>query len=950
MNDDRELTPMMKQYYAAKEAAKGALLLFRMGDFYEMFNEDAIKASQTLNITLTTRDRNKANGMPMAGFPWQHLDNYLSRLVKAGHRVAVCDQMEDPKKAKTIVKREVTRIVTPGTLNDESMLDPRSSNYLASIYVSDGRTSLKLSKTGKKERSFSSPKQSLFSFESDCGSSGSIDTANDGPRRDHGLQAGNTSQNLCDATEQRLEADRLVGISWVELSTGYFYATTTTIGEVFNHLARISPAECLVQDEEARAVFPEWLQERITITLRPDWVFSKDRAFDTLSRHFGVTTFEGMGFNEGGSDVLALQAAGATLDFLIETQKQSLEYIAALLPYRGSNYLEIDESTRRSLEIAQTFREGRRDGTLLTTIDRCVTPMGSRLLANWVACPLIDVSLIEMRQDAIEELISRASDASSLRDLLRGVSDLERLISKIVQGRGVPRDLLNIGKTLQILPVIKNFLETTSSHLLQTFRQALSSHAHLCDELIRAFKDDCPLNYREGNFIADGYSAELDEYRGIYKGDNNWLKEYQASECRRTGISNLRVGYTSVFGFYIEISRSKGASVTIPENYVRKQTLKNVERFTTEELRQYEEKFLNAREEAINLEISLLSELQQLVASERAGIQKSAAALAHLDVLLGLADLAVSQQYCRPKMVAEPVLEIHNGRHPVLDATSSRGDFVPNDSFCNDDKGIIHLITGPNMAGKSTFIRQTALLVILAQIGSFIPAETATIGVVDRVFARVGASDELTRGQSTFMVEMIETARILNNATSSSLVILDEIGRGTSTYDGMALAWAIAEYLAKRIKCRSFFATHYHELTELADLFPTVSNLNVVVREWKDEIAFIHKIEEGAANKSYGVNVAKLAGIPTKVVERAKQILNGLEKARVSELSSTVRRTLRSSSVPKRIKVTTPESVVQFSLFGNDDHPVIQELRNLDVENLTEAEALSIIHRWKEMA
>lgn len=950
MNDDRELTPMMKQYYAAKEAAKGALLLFRMGDFYEMFNEDAIKASQTLNITLTTRDRNKANGMPMAGFPWQHLDNYLSRLVKAGHRVAVCDQMEDPKKAKTIVKREVTRIVTPGTLIDESMLDPRSSNYLASVYVSDERASLKLTKTGKKDKSLSQPTQSLFSFENGCGTQDLNDATNDANRREHDLQAGNTSQKLCRDSEQRIEKERLVGISWVELSTGYFYATTTTFGELFNHLARISPAECLVQDEEARSVFPEWLQERVTITQRPDWVFSKDRAFDTLSRHFGVTTFEGMGFNEDGSDVLALQAAGATLDFLMETQKQSLEYIASLLPYRGSNYLEIDESTRRSLEIAQTFREGRRDGTLLTTIDRCVTPMGSRLLANWVACPLLDVSLIEMRQDAIEELINLASDASSLRDLLRGVSDLERLISKIVQGRGVPRDLLNVGKTLQILPVIKSFLETTSSHLLQTFGRALSSHVQLCDELIRAFKDDCPLNYREGNFIADGYSAQLDEYRGIYKGDNNWLKEYQERESKRTGISNLRVGYTSVFGFYIEISRSKGASETIPENYVRKQTLKNVERFTTEELRQYEEKFLNAREEAIDLEMALLAELQQQVASERAGIQKSAAVLAHLDVLLGLADLAVSQQYCRPKIVSEPILEIHNGRHPVLDATSSRGDFVPNDSFCNEDKGIIHLITGPNMAGKSTFIRQTALLVILAQIGSFIPAERATIGVVDRVFARVGASDELTRGQSTFMVEMIETARILNNATSSSLVILDEIGRGTSTYDGMALAWAIAEYLAKRIKCRSFFATHYHELTELADLFPNVSNLNVVVREWKDEIAFIHKIEEGAANKSYGVNVAKLAGIPTKVVERAKQILNGLEKARVSELSSTVRKTLRSASVPKKIKVTTTESVIQFSLFGNDEHPIIQELRNLDVENLTESEALSIINRWKEMA
>lgn len=951
MNEDRELTPMMRQYYEAKEKSNGALLLFRMGDFYEMFNDDAYKAAKTLNITVTTRDRNKADAMPMAGFPWQHLDNYLARLVRAGHRVAVCDQMEDPKKAKSIVKREVTRIVTPGTLMDESMLDPRTSNYLAAIYISDERASQKIVKTEKKTRpqAFSGP--SLFGPAPEEPAAQTIPEPASGdvdPNFGAGFSATSVRTGKKDSSdESSISANRLVGLAWVELSTGYFFATTTTFGELFDHLARINPAECLIQ-EDVRAQFPEWILERTTLTQRPGWVYSRHTAFDTLYRHFQVSTFEGFGFKDGTSDVLALQAAGAALDFLKETQRQSLDFIATLTPYRGAQFLEIDESTRRSLEIVQTYRDGRRDGSLLAMIDRCSTPMGSRLLADWLACPLVDVARIGMRQDCVEELISLGSEVTTLRNRLRGASDLERLISRIVQERGTPREMVNIAKTLQILPEFKAFLTGSSSQLLQILGEQISLQEDLRDELLRAFREDVPLNYRDGGYINDGYNAELDECRKMRHGNKEWLEAFQAREAQRTGIPNLRVGYTGVFGFYIEISRAKGAADNIPADYIRKQTLKNVERFTTEELHEYEEKALTADERAKELESDLFSELQRQVAAVRADIQRTAGALAHLDVLVSFADLAASQQYCRPRIVREPIIEIKDGRHPVLDLTCSSGEFVPNDAYCNDEKGYVHLITGPNMAGKSTFIRQTALLVLMAQMGAFIPASEATIGVVDRIFARVGASDELTRGQSTFMVEMIETARILNNATPSSLVILDEIGRGTSTYDGVALAWAIAEHIAKKIKCRTFFATHYHELTDLSEVCPNVSNLNVVVREWRDEIAFIHKIAEGSADKSYGVHVAKLAGVPQTVVKRAQQILEGLEEARVTETTEAVRQTLRTLSSKASSAKKNADSVVQFSLFGATDHPVVAELRELDLESLSPMEALLTIERWKK--
>lgn len=925
MNDD--LTPMMRQYFEAKEASKGALLLFRMGDFYEMFFDDAYKAGETLGITVTSRDRNKSSSeaTPMAGFPWQHLDAYLARLVAAGHRVAVCDQMEDPKKCKTIVRREVTRIVTPGTMMDESMLDPRQSNFLASVYISSDR----------RAKSVKSPRKI---------GSRDFETESFAPKRDTVPQGASDSKDEKSASalfESTIPPNRLVGLAWVELSTGQFCASTVTFGELFDQIARISPAECLIQ-EELRAHFPEWLLERTTLTERPGWAFRKQTAFDTLAKHFHLKTFEGFGFSETGEDEYALQAAGGALDYLLETQRQSLEYIDTLTPYRGGNYLEIDESTRRSLEISQTYRDGRRDGSFLATIDRCVTSMGSRLLAEWTAYPLTDRARIVARQNAIEELLGRATETDTIRELFRNVFDLERIISRVVQERGTPRELISIAKTLQILPQFKSFLDASSSVLLKSLGERIDLLEDLCDELTRAFGDEAPLSYRDGGFVQDGYSSKLDEYRRLQRGSKEWLVQYQAHEIERTGIANLRVGFTSVFGYYIEVSRAQVDKV--PIDYVRKQTLKNVERYITPELKDYEEKALGAQELALELEMTIFSELQRKAASVRANIQRAASVLAHLDALAGLANLALSRNYCRPEMVEEPILSIKEGRHPSLDVNSPSGEFVPNDAHCDSERGYIHLITGPNMAGKSTFIRQTALLVLLAQIGSFIPAKEAKIGIVDRIFARVGASDELTRGQSTFMVEMIETARILNNATPNSLVILDEIGRGTSTYDGVSLAWAIVEYISKKIKCRTFFATHYHELTDLDAVCEGVNNLNVAVREWKGEIAFLHKIKSGAADKSYGIHVARLAGAPREVVDRAKEILAGLEASQVTATTDVMRKALRELSNKSR-KENAP---VQFSLFGPEDHPVVDELRALDLDSLTPMDALLTIERWKD--
>ena len=847
----------------AKRACPDALLLFRMGDFYELFFEDAKIAARTLGLALTSREKGP-DAPPMAGFPHHQLETYLARLIAAGFRVAICEQVEDPREAKGLVRREITRIVSPGTVTEELLLEPRESNYLAALWPGE-------------------------------------------------------------------EA----GLAWVELTTGAFWAAVVPRQLLGDQLVRLNPAECLI---------PENLGGQITelgsvkaITKRPDWSFSPVTALERLTQHFGTANLEGFGFDHTRDEV-ALRAAGAILDYLRETQKTSLEHIDRLLPYRLGQTLEIDQSSRLSLEITRTLREHRREGSLLGVLDRCVTPMGSRMLAEWLASPLVDRQKIEQRLDAVEELVKQPQLLEGFRELFRQVCDLERLVARAITGRVGPRDLRTLGETLGVLPKIQELLRNPQSERLVVLTREIEPCEELREELLRALEESCPTSAKDGGFIRPGYSPELDELREIGRGGKDWIVRYQAEEIARTGIPTLKVGFNKVFGYYIEVSNTHRDKV--PPHYIRKQTIKNAERYITPELKSYEEKVLSAEERAKQLEYELFVNLRAKVVEAKTELKRTAAALAELDVYTALADVARRRNYCRPQLVEEPVLQIVEGRHPVLDAGELATKFVPNDTHMDESSGKILIITGPNMAGKSTYIRQVALIVLMAQIGSFVPARKATIGLADRIFARVGASDEIARGQSTFMVEMLETARILNLATPRSLVILDEIGRGTSTYDGISLAWAIVEYIHDRISCRTLFATHYHELTDLAQACEQVRNLNVAVREWGDQVVFLHKIVEGAADKSYGIHVARLAGIPKPVIDRAKQILAQLETDHLD--------TRGRPKLARRRRGCGRDSPYQLMLFVPASHPVLEAIRNLEINEITPLRALELLAEWKE--
>jgi len=848
---------MMRQYEEAKKACPDALLLFRMGDFYELFHDDAKEAHRLLGITLTSRDKG-ADATPMAGFPHHQLDGYLAKLIRAGRRVAVCDQVEDPRKAKGLVRREVTRVVTPGTLTDDALLDPRANNYLCAVL------------TGK-----------------------------------------------------------TVGLAWIDISTGRFYAATCSPDRLADELARIGPAECLCS--EADDPLPPPCADELVITERPAWAFSASAAETALAKQFGTASLEGFGF--ASQDEPAVRAAGAVLEYLHETQKSELDHIDRLIPYRHTTALQIDEATRRSLEITQTLREGRREGSLLGVMDRTVTAMGSRLLADWTANPLTDAVEINGRLDAVAELFGQPALIQSLHEPLRGVYDMERLLARATTGRSSPRDLSFVGRTLAVLPKIKAKLSGRSSELLKALESELDLCADIRAQLESALVDDCPLTSREGGLIRDGFNDKLDQLRELTTGGKQWIARYQADEVQRSGIPSLKVGYNKVFGYYLEVTHANRDK--IPDHYIRKQTLKNAERYITPELKEHEEKVLAADEEARDLEYDLFVQLRELVAGAARRLRTTAGVLAQADTLAGLAALALARGYCRPELTDEATLEIRDGRHPVLDVIQPEGTFVPNDAELAADGSMILLITGPNMAGKSTYIRQVALITLMAQMGSFVPARSATIGIADRIFARVGASDELTRGQSTFMVEMLETARILNTASSRSLVILDEIGRGTSTYDGLSLAWSVVEFLHDQIGCRTLFATHYHELTDLESLLVGVRNLNVSVREWQDEVVFLHKIVAGAADKSYGIHVARLAGVPREVNQRAQTILARLENEHVDGAGRP------------RIAAPRDGGQLQLTLFG-PEHPLLDEIRAVDVDQLAPLDALKLVHDWKE--
>lgn len=825
------MTPMMQQYREAKERHPGMLLLFRMGDFYELFDDDAEVAARVLGLTLTSRDKT----IPMAGFPHHQLENYLQKLLRCGHRVAVCDQVEDPAQAKGLVKRDVTRVVTPGTVTEDDLLDPRQSNHLAALVL--------------------------------------------GPAQ--------------------------AGVAWLDISTGQFRAADMEASRLPDELARLGPAECLCAEKHNTLVgdLLARLAPRPALTPRPDWTFDPASASTTLHQHFGVLTLGGFGFDDGQP---CLVAAGGLLLYAQEMLKAGLAHVRRLTPYFGTSVLQLDEVTRRSLELTRTLREGGRQGSLLAALDRAVTTMGARLLQDWLLAPLVSRPAIEARQDAVAELMDEPGLRGELRQTLTEVFDLPRLTARVSTGRASPRDLGAISRTLRLLPRVKAKITARRAPLLRELEGGLELCPDLRTALDAALADDLPLSPREGGLIRPGYHAELDALRDIARGGKEWIARFQTQECARTGINSLKVGFNKVFGYYIEITHTHAQK--IPADYQRKQTLKNAERYITPELKEYEEKVLSAEDKSHEREYELFVALRDLVAAQIPRLLQTGEVLAQLDVLASFAELAVSRQYVRPELADEPVLTLKDGRHPVLDQSLPPGTFVPNDVCLGPDDGTFWLITGPNMSGKSTFIRQVALLTLLAQMGSFVPARNARLGIVDRIFTRVGASDELNRGQSTFMVEMTEAANILNNATPRSLVILDEIGRGTSTYDGVSLAWAITEYLHHQVGCRALFATHYHELAQLAETLPNLRNYNVLVREWQEDIVFLHKIAAGSADKSYGIHVARLAGIPEEVLGRAREVLGQLEAHHLDrELPSPSRRRRRSSILPE----------IQPLLFGN---------------------------------
>jgi DNA mismatch repair protein MutS len=856
------MTPMMQQFREAKERHPGTIVFFRNGDFYELFEEDAEVGSRLLGITLTRRDKE----IPMAGVPHHALDRYLGKLLQAGHRVAICEQMEDPRSVKgRCVRREVVRVVTPGTLTEDNLLDPRRANHLIAL-VPPGI---------------------------------------------------------------RMPA----GLAWVELSTGVFQATDVPAARLADEVLRLAPAECLVAEatvEESAALLARVRDSlpQLVLTPRPDWNFDPKSARDALFQHFGVATMAGFGFDDQQP---CLAAAGALLLYLQETLKTGLAHLTRLRPYSEKRFLLLDDVTRRSLELTRTLRDNAPKGSLLDTIERTMTPMGARLLHDWLLTPLAERAAITARLDAVEELLREHGMRRDLRISLADVPDLQRLTARAGTGHASPRDLAAVGRTLALLPQIKSHLVGCDSTLLRELDTRLEVCPELREMLENALEANPPLSAREGGIIRRGYHKDLDQAHEDRTSGKDWMRNFQAEEIRRTGIPSLKVGFTEGYGYYIEVTHTHRDKV--PENYTLHRSLKNANRYITAELSDKAERVMNAEERIKQLEYDLFVQLRERVAAQSQRLMQTAEVLATLDVLAALSQLAGERNYCRPTLADEPVLHIEEGRHPVLEQTLPPGTFVPNGTTMGAEDGFFLLVTGPNMGGKSVYLRQAALLTLMAQMGSFVPARTARIGLADRIFTRVGASDELSRAQSTFMVEMTEAANILNNATPRSLVILDEIGRGTSTYDGVSLAWGISEYLHDRIGCRTLFATHYHELAQLAERLPGLRNCNVLVHEEKDGIIFLHKIAPGSADKSYGIHVAQRAGVPEEVLVRAREVLAELE-----------RHHLEAPDRPGRIR--RPRTV-QRSLFANMQDPILQALRDLDLERMTPEEILAAVRRWK---
>lgn len=863
----------MQQFHHFKEKYPDTVLFFRMGDFYEMFHEDAILAHKVMGVTLTQRTA----GVPMAGVPHHAFETYMNRMVKAGHRVAVCDQVEDPSKSKGVVKRDVTRIITPGTLTDENLLEEGQENPLAAVTIHKN------------------------------------DTAS---------------------------------CAWVELSTGIFHLATFNQNELLDELARISPSELLYEQQRNDDTAPEILQtfkqsQGCVLTARPGWEFRQADAVEALHRQYDVRTLEGFGFMPKDP---ALGVGGAVLAYLLETQRTDATRLEAstampgkiqhLLPpvrFERNRYLVIDQVSLRSLEVERTMRSESTSNSLVAILQNCVTPMGKRQLRHWLCYPLCNKAAIKQRQELVQSLVDDSRFLEQLRDALDNIQDIQRITGRIAVGRAAPRDLVALGQSATQVQQLALLLDQRPS--VKTYHDQLEQIHEVLLALGKMIMQSCvdapPAHLRDGGLIRDGVDETLDECRSLKADSKAWLANYQRELIEATGIPTLKVGYNKVFGFYIEVTAAQKDKA--PDNWTRKQTLKNVERFITSELKEYEGKALTAQDRANARELEMFNHLCSQVQMQLPHLHAFAQIVADLDVLGCFAHRAVRYRYVRPEICDKPILNIVNGRHPVLDQLLGE-QFVPNDILLGEE-ATLALITGPNMAGKSTYIRQTALLTLLAHTGCYLPAQQATIGLCDRIFTRIGASDELHTGQSTFMVEMTETANICHHATDRSLVILDEIGRGTSTLDGLSLAWAIAEHLTEK-KCRTLFATHYHEITHLADRFENVTNLRVTVREWQDQIVFLHRIVAGATDRSFGTHVAKIAGLPPEVIERANELLGELAVNHASPSMKNVS--------TQKAKRDDP----QMSLFTEYiEHPAMQLLREADVMNMTPMQAMDLLHQ-----
>ena len=871
--DNVALTPMMQQYMQTKSQYEDCILFYRLGDFYEMFFDDALKASKALEITLTGKDCGLEERAPMCGIPYHAVDSYLNKLVAKGFKVAICEQMEDPKTAKGIVRREVIRVVTPGTNISPLALDETKNNYIMCIVCMTDR----------------------------------------------------------------------YGISIADISTGdYLMTEVDTAAKLMDEITKFSPSEIICnQSLTVSGMDLEDLKTRLGISVYPleAWYFDDEQCENTLKEHFHVSSLAGLGLGDYGCGTIA---AGGLLRYLMETQKTSIENLTRLIPYTTGKYMVIDSSTRRNLELTETLREKQKKGSLLWVLDKTKTAMGARRLRAFLEQPLIEKDAIEKRLDAVAELKDNAISREEIREYLNPVYDMERLLTKISYKSANPRDLIAFKTSISMLPHIKYLLKGFSSELIRKLDEQMDELSDLCELIDKAIMDDPPIVIKEGGIIKEGYLEKIDKLRQAKTEGKNWLAELEAKEREKTGIKNLKVKFNKVFGYYLEVTNSYKDMV--PDYYTRKQTLTNAERYITPELKELEDMILGAEEKLFSIEYDVFGEIRDTIAREILRIQSSAKAVALLDVFAALAVTAEQNQYVRPRINTRGIIDIKNGRHPVVERMISNDMFIANDTYLDNGSHRISIITGPNMAGKSTYMRQSALIVLLAQIGSFVPAQSANIGIVDRIFTRVGASDDLASGQSTFMVEMTEVANILRNATSKSLLILDEIGRGTSTFDGLSIAWAVVEHISnpKLLGAKTLFATHYHELTELEGKLSSVNNYCIAVKEKGDDIVFLRKIVKGGADRSYGIQVAKLAGIPDSVIERAKELCQELTDADITAKDITP---VGAKPKPKKKKYDQVD-LDQMSLLDTvSDQDIIQELNDIDISTLTPVEALNTLYR-----